>query len=167
MLEPLVIRPALPDDYDAVCAITDQGDELHRERVPWLFRPPEVPPLSREGFAQTCATEDSRILLAVREGVVGVAFVRLRSAPAVSTFIPQRWAVLDSLVVDARCRRRGIGAALVAAVEAWARDKAAPWLELGVYAVNGEARAFYEALGYLPVLTKLRKPLTVHTKVVP
>jgi hypothetical protein len=30
---------------------------------------------------------------------------------------------------------------------------------LGVYEFNDDARAFYQALGYLPVLTKLRKPL--------
>jgi len=34
------------------------------------------------------------------------------------------------------------------------------WLELGVYELNHEARAFYAVLGYLPVSTKLRKPLS-------
>lgn len=157
---PVLVRPARPDDYDAVCAITEQGDALHRERVPWLFQAPEVPSRSREDFTWACAAEDSRILLAVREGVVGVAFVGLRSAPALPVFVPQRWAVLESLVVDARCRRRGIGAALVEAAEAWASDQGAPWLELGVYAANDEARAFYEALGYRPLLTKLHRPLS-------
>ena len=34
----------------------------------------------------------------------------------------------------------------------------APWVELNVYEVNAEARRFYEALGYLRLSTKLRKP---------
>jgi GNAT superfamily N-acetyltransferase len=160
MHQPVAVRAAVAADYDAACAITAQSDAVHHERVPWLFRAPETPPRSREWFAHTCAADASTILVAVDERVRGVAFLELRSPPPLSIFIPQRWAVLDSLVVDASCRRRGLGATLMAAAEAWARDKGAPWLELGVYAVNVEARAFYEALGYLPVSTKLRKPLT-------
>ena len=35
----------------------------------------------------------------------------------------------------------------------------ARWLELGVYQFNEPARSFYEKLGYVPVSTKLRRPL--------
>ena len=43
------------------------------------------------------------------------------------------------------------------AVVARARAWGAPWTELNVYAWNGEARRVYEALGYLPLSTKLGK----------
>jgi GNAT superfamily N-acetyltransferase len=49
--------------------------------------------------------------------------------------------------------------ALTRAAERWAVGRGAKWLELGVYEFNAEARAFYQALGYSPVSTKLRKPL--------
>jgi GNAT superfamily N-acetyltransferase len=89
--------------------------------------------------------------------VVGVAFGLMRAAPEVPVFVEQRCGVLDGLAVDAAWRRRGIGRLLVRAVESWAVRLGAPWVELNVYEFNAEARQFYEALGYLPLSTKLRR----------
>jgi len=54
------------------------------------------------------------------------------------------------LGVDPRCRRGGIGRALVAAAEAWCRSRGAPKLNLLVRNENQAVLAFYAALGYLP-----------------
>lgn len=47
-------------------------------------------------------------------------------------------------------RRRGVGEALVDAIQRWARDTRVPVVEISVAADNDEGRAFLEALGYEP-----------------
>jgi ribosomal protein S18 acetylase RimI-like enzyme len=44
-------------------------------------------------------------------------------------------------------RREGLGRQLMAAAEAWLRDRGAPKLQLMVRTGNAEALGFYEALG--------------------
>lgn len=55
---------------------------------------------------------------------------------------------LDTLAVDPAARRRGIGAALVQAVLAWASRHGADHLALEVRAANPSALHLYERLGF-------------------
>lgn len=66
------------------------------------------------------------------------------------------------LVVDAGARRGGIGRALVAAAEDWARSRGLHELFLRSNIVRPEAHAFYPALGFERSKTQhvYRKPLT-------
>jgi ribosomal protein S18 acetylase RimI-like enzyme len=142
-----------------VVKVLAEVDELHRVRLPWFFQSPSVEPRPREFFEQLLSSDSSQVLVADVGAIVGAATVLIRNAPAIALFIPQSWAVLDSIAVAQPWRRRGVGRALTLAAESWARSKNLGWLELGVYEFNQDARAFYEALGYLPLSTKLRKTL--------
>ena len=55
---------------------------------------------------------------------------------------------IAGLVVDAACRRQGVGAALVAAAEVWARSRRAPGVVVRSNAARIESHEFYPALGY-------------------
>lgn len=52
------------------------------------------------------------------------------------------------LVVDATCRRRKLGATLVAEAERWARQRGAPALSVRSNATRVESHEFYPALGF-------------------
>jgi ribosomal protein S18 acetylase RimI-like enzyme len=158
MAEAFLVRATVAADYEAVCALFAEGDELHRVGVPWLFRASDGEPRSRELFEQLTGDTDSAVFVAEAHTLLGVATVLLRRAPELALFIPQTWAVLDNIAVSSRARRQGVGTALTRAAEHWARARGARWLELGVYEFNEGASSFYRALGYEPVLTKLRKP---------
>jgi GNAT superfamily N-acetyltransferase len=58
----------------------------------------------------------------------------------------------------ANARRRGVGDALLSAIQAWAEETRVPVVEISVEADNLSGRAFLEALGYRPrrVLMSLR-----------
>lgn len=47
-------------------------------------------------------------------------------------------------------RRRGVGNALIDAIQSWAGDTRVPVVEISVATDNEEGRAFLEALGYVP-----------------
>jgi GNAT superfamily N-acetyltransferase len=160
LTQPFLVRSAAAGDYPAMAALLADVDELHRLNVPWLFRQPGLEPRPREFFGQLLASGDATVLVADAEGqVIGVATAMMRRAPELPVFINQSWGVLDNIAVARAWRRRGVGRALTRAAELWALGSGANWLELGVYAFNAEAHAFYQALGYAPVSTKLRKPL--------
>ena len=57
-------------------------------------------------------------------------------------------ALVEGLVVAAGARRRGVGRALVAAAEDWARRGGARTMRLRSGAPREDAHAFYRALGY-------------------
>ena len=87
---------------------------------------------------------------------LGFAQVALRQ-PELPLFVPRRFVVVDSLVVAARARRRGVGRALMTEATAWARKRGATSVELTVYALNKEADAFYRALGYRVLMYRLER----------
>lgn len=47
-------------------------------------------------------------------------------------------------------RRRGVGEALIGAIQRWAEDTRVPVVEVSVAANDPEGQAFLEALGYVP-----------------
>ena len=57
-------------------------------------------------------------------------------------------ALVAGLVVDPTARRRGIGRGLIAAVEAWGRERGLGSLRLRTRAARREAQAFYRRLGF-------------------
>ena len=143
-----------------MCALLAEVDELHRLNLPWLFQKPTAEPRSKAFFEQLLNSGTSLVLVAeAGSRLVGVATALMKSSPDFALFVSQCWGVLDNIAVAKSWRRRGVGAALIADAERWLRDRRANWIELGVYEFNQDARSFYRALGYLPVLTKLRKPL--------
>jgi GNAT superfamily N-acetyltransferase len=70
-------------------------------------------------------------------------------------------AEIGGLVVDERLRGRGIGAALMASAEAWARERGYGAVSLRTNVIRTEAHEFYKRLGYQVIKSqfKLRKKL--------
>ena len=70
-------------------------------------------------------------------------------------------AEVGGLVVDSRARGRGIGRSLMAAAEAWARERGYTRLMLRSNTIRTEAHRFYQDLGYTIVKSqhKFQKPL--------
>ena len=103
---------------------------------------------------------DLAVFVAVegKEHIVGWAQVGL-----VEYVYHEAFAELLGLVVEEKERGRGLGSSLVAAAEAWARERGVGTLSLRSNVVRTEAHAFYEGLGFSRTKTSytFRKSLAV------
>lgn len=130
-----VLRPAEEADADRIAALSIQlgypaTPEVIRERLRLLARPGEPPVL----------------VAAVGGEVVGWVHVgRTFSLEAGAQ------AILRGLVVDEACRGRGIGAALVAAAEAWVRAQGLAVLRVRTNTTRTDTHRFYTNLGFQEV----------------
>jgi ribosomal protein S18 acetylase RimI-like enzyme len=154
------IRAAVAQDYEDLCALIDQGDALHRDNLPDIFREAAGPIRDRDYIAGLLADDSVGLFVAGRPGeLAGFIHVVVRDSPPLPILVPRRYAVIDNIAVRAGGRRQGIGTALMDHAQRWALAKGATTIELNVYAFNGAAIAFYLAQGYGVVSQRMSRPL--------
>jgi GNAT superfamily N-acetyltransferase len=150
------VRPA--DDADTG-GILDLAPRLAEGVAPWRDQAEALLAGRRwlEGSLDAAKHGDGAVLVvADADGVAGVICVR----PS-THFTGERDGYIGELVVADRASRHGIGRALIAAADAWARDHGLRNLTLHTGAFNTNARAFYAALGFVEEevrLTRLIRP---------
>ena len=135
----LTIRSAAPGEEGHLVAMYE-----------WLFAPPGSRPgrwddtRARERLRVAIASPDSTILVAEDGGeLIGfcTAYMDLESV----RFGQRCW--VEDFAIDPRRRSRGVGAALLDAVKAWARSAGATHLELDSGLARTDAHRFYEREG--------------------
>jgi GNAT superfamily N-acetyltransferase len=144
----VVVRPyRLPEDAEALSQIFAASEQYHRD-IDDL--PPLIPPIgidyARRRFAAMATDDAEHLLLAAEVGgaVVGLVEARMRRDPAagfVGTYV-------EELAVAPEWRGRGVGTALMAAVDEWARGHGALSVALDHFHTNEGAHRLYARLGY-------------------
>jgi GNAT superfamily N-acetyltransferase len=112
----------------------------------------------RESFEALVADPDRIGILAEVDG--DLAGGLMGSYPALTPFVLQREARLNSLWVRPEHRSSGVGALLVDEFFAWAREIGAPYAIVTAFAANTSAQRFYERQGFGPHTVTLRMPLS-------
>jgi len=143
------IREATIADYDALCALFAQVDRVHSSALPEIFQP--VPGPARESNLIESLINDPHARLFVAEQgaeILGLAEAGIRDSSRWPIVLPRSWVHVHDVIVDERYRGEGIGSALLAAVEAWARSLGILRVELLVWEFNTAARALYERRGF-------------------
>ena len=130
------IRRGQRSDLDAVMAL-ERGVE-------------EAPHWNEEDYRsavrEECAAVHRLLVIAEYAGeLVGFAVGKVIDVGSDST------TELESVVVQRRARRMGVGKALCEGVIAWGREEGAVDVELEVRSRNVPARAFYQNLGFIEV----------------
>ncbi len=153
----ITVRRATMADYERLCELYAQVDALHVGTHTELFQVAE-PPRERAHIQEILDGEASTIFVAEAKGeVAGFAEVIVKDTPPVPVMVPRRFAVVDTLAVDEKHRRAGVGRALMEQAEQFAREHGARDMELSVYRFNQGAVRFYEELGYQTASLKMRK----------
>jgi ribosomal protein S18 acetylase RimI-like enzyme len=145
------VRRARPTDWASARTLLREIDELHATIAPDYFRnsarsEPDWLRLIDDPYAAVFVAELAPA--APDDRIVGVLVARVYDTPADPAMVPRRRGHIETLVVAARHRRRGIGRLLMAESTAWARAEGAIEIVLTTWAGNQEAEAFYERLGY-------------------
>jgi GNAT superfamily N-acetyltransferase len=127
----LTVRAAEPGDAEAIAALLGQlGYPVDSAAIV-----PRLERLAIVGDTVAVAELDAK--------VVGLA--HLQVSPAIEHDRPA--AKVGALVVDESSRRRGVGKALIAAMEAEARSRGCGLLYLTTSERRDDAHAFYEQVG--------------------
>lgn len=100
---------------------------------------------------------DQTVLVAESAAHEPLGFVHLHGATDFHT--GERHGHVSDIVVAPSAEGRGVGAALMAAAEDWARSHGFRLLSLHVFDGNARARALYERLGYRLDIVKMIKML--------
>jgi GNAT superfamily N-acetyltransferase len=111
-------------------------------------------PATAEDIGRRAAVVDSRghgaVLVAEEDGRV-VGWIHVVSTPVLETDL---YAEIAGLVVDERCRSRGVGLALLDAAESWARDAGCTTIRVRSRIARERAHAFYERHGFRRIKTQ-------------
>ena len=142
------VRQATLSDLDAVCRLAHDVVILHAAMRPDVFAAP-VDAAQREARWRRDVEEPERAsFIALRDGVA-VGFISGKVAEEPSDyFLPTRICHVNSIGVTESERGRGIGRALMAALEDWARARGANEVHLTVWRFNDCARSLYAEMGY-------------------
>jgi ribosomal protein S18 acetylase RimI-like enzyme len=157
----MIVRPFEPGDQDAVLALSRRltiGVAAWRDqdRVAGAAR----------GWVESALAAADRpghaVFVAVARNAEGAegAVVGFVSVGESKHFTGQLDGYIGELVTAEAMEGRGVGRALMAAAEDWARQRGLSNLTLETGAANVRARRFYEQLGYLEEEVRLTRRLS-------
>jgi GNAT superfamily N-acetyltransferase len=150
-----LIIPIRPADDDDRAAVLELAPRLAEGIAPWRDQSEALLAGRRwlEESLDAARTGDGAVLVAAdAAGIAGVVSVR----PS-THFTGERDGYIGELVVAERASRHGVGRALIAAADAWARDHGLRNLTLHTGAFNANARGFYAALGFVEEEVRLTR----------
>jgi ribosomal protein S18 acetylase RimI-like enzyme len=141
------IRAGRREDAEAAARLWMRSAEEHTSHDPVYTTAPGAEKTMRRFLADLARNGYAFVFVAtVGDRMVGFISGELREGSP--TFLPKTWASVDDVFVHPDYRNGGIGRALIANVEGWARQKGANGVSLQVAVANARGRKFYEDLGF-------------------
>lgn len=143
-----MVRFAEERDIPRINELRRQVNELHAAGRPDIFKPGFCQELQDRAYT-LLRGEKSDILVAERDGVIcGIASIEYLHRLESPYCHPRDVYYVTEFGIDEAYRRQGVGRELMEFIEADARAKGFPRIELDMWAFNQTAQAFYEALGF-------------------
>jgi ribosomal protein S18 acetylase RimI-like enzyme len=154
------IRPLVADDRPSHDQLVWELDRAHHAAYPTLIRDPDDAVVPEVEYLRRLDDPASFLVCAETEtGIVGFIRATLVDSPGGRAHFPVRYGRIEEIVVRSDQRRGGIGRTLLSAAREWAKANGAQSLELGVYAFNAEAVAFYQREGFETKVVSFSKPI--------
>ncbi len=151
----LLIRLA-EDDDDFILALVPRL--VYFSLPPWRRRHECIAGIRKDLYQQLDEpTANNFLFVAEDAGGERVGFIELRKTQ--DFFTGRTNCHVNNVVVDPRHEGRGVGKALLAHAETWAREHHCALITLAVFPGNERALAMYESCGYATDLLRLAKPV--------
>lgn len=151
---PAVIRRATAADEPALLAMAQRMASF--EVPPWRSAA-EIIEADGADMLRAVVTPrpDHEVFVAEVDGqAAGCLYVLVAT-----DFFGRQHAHISVIATTAAAEGVGVGRALIAHAERWARERALPLLTLNVFAANARARRFYEKVGFEVEMIKYAKPV--------
>jgi diamine N-acetyltransferase len=151
-----VIRKAGERDIDALASLNADVQEVHAAALPWLFKPPGPDTFAPADVAALLERSDNLFFIAEVDGAAaGYAYAQIVHRPETSFHYAHDLVHLHHISVRPAHRRHGIGAGLLAAVRAAAKESGIALVTIDVWTFNDAARAFFGRHGFAPNTERL------------
>ncbi len=143
------IREAVINDYQDLCQVYAELDELHRLNHPELFIEPEDFRRAKEYILGMITDSDKTLFVAeVESKVVAFAECFIQESTNFPVIKKRKWVQLDGIAVKREFKNQNIGSLLFSKVVEWAKSKGIKRIELKVYSFNMYADEFYSGKGF-------------------
>lgn len=152
---PLSIRPATAADE---ATLVDLARRLTAfDGLPRWRQPGEISSADARAMIAAVATasEANEVFIAERDGVVVGCLHML----TMTDFFGRHHAHISVIATTEAAEGTGVGKALLAEAEAWARRRGTSLLTLNVFDSNTRARRFYERAGFAPETLRYAKEI--------
>jgi GNAT superfamily N-acetyltransferase len=160
----VIVRPAGMQDLEALCRLYLEFHEFHVRGVPdrlVSLGEPDAYDCSEmyPKLEKIINNQDSVIFLAeIAHKPVGLAEVYVRQDEPNPARVSRRYGHLQSLMVQEKFRRHGVGTRLVEVAEKWTKEKGATEMQLEIWEFAEGPLEFYQHKGYRTLRrTLLRK----------
>jgi phosphinothricin acetyltransferase len=155
------IREArLPADEPAILSFIDGLQSYEAAFESDRRRDPDFTVEHWREVQHRCAEKHGTMLIAEDDGrAVGWAFAHDQNAELFVVAPERRHGFLAEIFLMPQARGKGLGRALIAACEDWARGRGHKLLTIGVLAKNPSAIRAYEGVGYEPYIVTVRRYL--------
>jgi ribosomal protein S18 acetylase RimI-like enzyme len=150
------IRPARASDLSALLSLAGRLADFP---VPPWRTGAQVIEAERRALTRALGSASPNAPLFVAEDGDGLLSGFMYLETVADYFTGRSHAHVAILAVAASAEGRGVGRALLAVADGWARERGHPFVTLNVFAQNARARAVYERLGYGAETIRYVKPL--------
>jgi ribosomal protein S18 acetylase RimI-like enzyme len=150
----LTIRPATAADEATLLALASR---MANFEVPAWRSAEEIVDADGRSMVHALSLNhpDAEVFVAERDGEAAGCLHML----VARDFFGRRHAHISVIAVSEAAEGTGVGRALMAHAERWARDRRLPLITLNVFAANERARRLYERAGFEVELLKYAKPI--------
>ncbi|PLZ02783.1 GNAT family N-acetyltransferase [Burkholderia sp. WAC0059] len=164
MIEPIQYRRATGNDILTLCELGQILNAVHHEARPDIFAD-ATPQFARdEAHWLPSLREENRAAFLAEQGRAAVGFITVQVIPLASPLLqPLVVGRIGSIGVVQRLQGQGIGRALIALAENWARENEATDMRLNVWAFNERATNLYKEFGYEIRAFEMGKPISSMT----
>lgn len=140
----ILIRKASINDYEGLCLIYEEIDEIHRINHSEIFIKPSDYARAKE-YINEIINDDSKVLFVaeVESNIVGFAECLTVKSSSFPVIKKREWVQLDNIAVKSEYQNKNIGTLLFKNVVKWTKDKGINRIELKVYSFNTNAIKFY------------------------
>jgi ribosomal protein S18 acetylase RimI-like enzyme len=143
------IRQATTTDAALLAALNHTVQQLHHERRPELFKPPQITDDIIHFYEDALSQPDDFVFICyLDEQAVGYIYLKIIRSPENPFTYARDYLLIDQISVNADQQGKGCGRALMQAAYDFARQKNIRRITLGVLDFNADAIDFYHKQGF-------------------